>query len=455
MSFVPVATAGLNNWNLILIALEKKINRESYEMWLKPTRFSYLEGKKLFVRIPSSDFQHVGDRYADLIQEAIDDLGLDVDSVTFITPAEDLDPSPSGSIPKQSPLGKAGVRATAQELNQSPSDRTAATQLNPRYRFDSFVIGSGNQFAAAASQAIARSVVERPSKTYNPLFLYGKAGMGKTHLIHAIGNDVKQKQPHSSVVYVSSRNLTDEMMSSYRGIDVLLIDDIQLLTGDKRTQEELFHILKFLRESGKQIVVGSDCPPEELPNVEDQLQSMFKWGMIGDIQPLDLETKVAILQKKVKDEQMQLPSDVASFIASSVWTNVRDLENTLVQLITWCRTRNTEITLTVAQQCLRKFVGTQKQDITIETIQQAVADQFGMSVVDLKQNKISRQIKMPRQLAMYLATQLTEASLIEIGKQFGGKHRSTVIRSIAKFDEYWRMNRNLNKTVSELMDALS
>ncbi len=479
MSFVPTATAVLNYWVRILAALEKKINRQSYETWLKPTRFSHLAGKTLYVRIPSADFQHIGDRYADLIQEAIDNLGLEIETVTFTTPQQDPTtpklredggfaplPSHSPNAPGGSPkLGRGNGAAPQQgpAPEQSRFDWSAASQLNPRYMFDAFVIGSGNQFAMAAAQAVA----ERPSKAYNPLFLYGAVGMGKTHLMHAIGHDVKRRQPHASICYVSGEKFTNEMINSvrydkmtsfrdkFRNVDVLLIDDIQFLAGKERTQEEFFHTFNALHESMKQIVIASDRPPKELADFEDRLRSRFEWGLIADIQPPDLETKVAILQKKAESEQTQLPVDVALFIASNVRTNVRELEGALVRLIAWCSMHGVEITLSVAQQCLKQFIDTQVRKITIETIQRTVAENFGMRVPELKQKNNSRQIVVPRQIAMYLAKQLTEASLPEIGRQFGGKHHTTVMHSIAKIDEQRRSDKDLNRTINKLMETLS
>ena len=482
MSFVPTATAVLNYWVRILAALEKKINRQSYETWLKPTRFSHLEGKKLFVRIPSADFAHVGDRYADLIQEAIDNLGLDVESVTFTTPEQNAPkvredggfapvPSHSQSAPRQSQglsqgqsrLGNPAGASNGPAPEQARFDWSAASQLNPRYQFDAFVIGSGNQFATAASQAVA----ERPSKAYNPLFLYGGVGMGKTHLMHAIGHDVKRRQPHASISYVSGEKFTNEMINSvrydkmtgfrdkFRNVDVLLIDDIQFLAGKERTQEEFFHTFNTLHESMKQIVIASDRPPKELADFEDRLRSRFEWGLIADIQPPDLETKVAILQKKAESEQTQLPTDVAMFIASNIRTNVRELEGALVRLIAWCSMHGVDISLPVTQQCLKQFIDTQVRKITIETIQRTVAEQFGMRVAELKQKNNSRQIVVPRQIAMYLAKQLTEASLPEIGRQFGGKHHTTVMHSISKIDEQRRADKDLNRTINKLMETLS
>jgi len=473
MSFVPTSTAVLNYWVRILAALEKKINRQSYETWLKPTRFSHIAGKTLYVRIPSAEFQHLGEKYADLIQEAIDNLALDIDTVTFTTPAQDPSaprvredggfapvPSHNSNAPRNTrPNGHTNAPAP----EQSRFDWSAASQLNPRYQFDAFVIGSGNQFAMAASQAVA----ERPSKAYNPLFLYGGVGMGKTHLMHAIGHDVKRRQPHASICYVSGEKFTNEMINSvrydkmtsfrdkFRNVDVLLIDDIQFLAGKERTQEEFFHTFNTLHESMKQIVIASDRPPKELADFEDRLRSRFEWGLIADIQPPDLETKVAILHKKAESEQTTLPTDVALFIASNVRTNVRELEGALVRLIAWCSMHGVEITLAVTQQCLKQFIDTQVRKITIEAIQRATAEQFGMRVAELKQKNNSRQIVVPRQIAMYLAKQLTEASLPEIGRQFGGKHHTTVMHSIAKIDEHRRSDKDMNRTINKLMETLS
>ncbi len=481
MSFVPTVSAVLNHWVRILAALEKKINRQSFETWLKPTRYSRVEERTLYVRIPSTDFAHVGDRYGDLIQEAIDNLGLDIDEVKYETPQKDATaprvredggfaplPSHSPNAPRSGSYAPSSLRQPPL-ANQGPGpeqarfDWTSASQLNPRYQFDAFVIGSGNQFAMAAAQAVA----ERPSKAYNPLFLYGGVGMGKTHLMHAVGHDVKRRQPHAAISYVSGEKFTNEMINSvrydkmtgfrdkFRNVDVLLIDDIQFLAGKERTQEEFFHTFNALHESMKQIVIASDRPPKELADFEDRLRSRFEWGLIADIQPPDLETKVAILQKKAEVESATLPTDVALYMASNVRTNVRELEGALVRLIAWCSMHGVEITLPTAQQCLKQFIDTQVRKISIETIQRTVAEQFGMRVAELKQKNNSRQIVVPRQIAMYLAKQLTEASLPEIGRQFGGKHHTTVMHSIGKIDEQRRTDKDLNRTLNKLMETLS
>lgn len=489
MSFAPTVSTVLpmqNAWTRILGALEMKINRQSFHTWLKPTRFSHVSGRTLFVRIPSAQFQHIGDRYADLIQEAIDQQELEVDEVRFVTAEDDPSapktredggfapvPSHSPNAPQNAARQPASTLAPnsnrplppppAPTTEQARFDWNTAAQLNSRYLFENFVIGSGNQFAHAASQAVA----ERPSKAYNPLFLYGGVGMGKTHLMQAIGHEVKRRNPHASIMYVSGEKFTNEMINSvrydrmtgfrdrFRTVDVLLIDDIQFLAGKERTQEEFFHTFNALHESMKQIVIASDRPPKELAGFEDRLRSRFEWGLIADIQPPDLETKVAILQKKAESEQTVLPTDVALFVASNVRTNVRELEGALIRLMAWCSMHHVEITLATTQQCLKQFIDTQVRKITIEAIQRATAEQFGMKISELKQKNNSRQIVVPRQIAMYLAKQMTEASLPEIGRQFGGKHHTTVMHSIAKIDELRRTDKALNSTLSKLMETLN
>ena len=476
MSFVTTPATALNPWIQILAALEKKVNRQSFETWLKPTRYSHIAGRTLYVRIPTEEFQHIGDKYSDLVQEAIDLLHLDFDDVAFVTVQEDPSqppmrpdggfaplPTHAPTAPQQSPSQYQNRRGAPPMEQQGRFDWSTAAQLNSRYTFDNFVIGNGNQFARAASLAVA----ERPSKAYNPLFLYGGVGMGKTHLMHAIGHEVKRRQPIANICYVSAEKFTNEMINSlrndrmtsfrdrFRSVDVLLIDDIQFIAQKERTQEEFFHTFNALHESMKQIVIASDRPPKELAEIEDRLRSRFEWGLIADIQPPDLETKVAILQKKAESEQSNLPTDVAMFIASNVRTNVRELEGALVRLIAWCNHNGMEITLHSTQQCLKQFIDTQVRKITIDAIQKAVAENFAMRVSELKQKNNSRAVVVPRQIAMYLAKNLTEASLPEIGRQFGGKHHTTVMHSIAKIDELRRTDKDLNRTINKLQEILN
>jgi chromosomal replication initiator protein len=454
---VPIPSLTPNPWLRILDALEKKINRHSYDTWLKPTRYSHSSGGTLFVRVPTVEFRSVGDKYADLIQEAVDNLGLEFQEVQFVTPEDD-----PASTPVRHDGGLSAHAAPAHHPAQSRFDWDGAAQLNPRYTFDAFVIGSGNQFAHAACQAVA----ERPSKAYNPLFLYGGVGMGKTHLMQAIGHEIRRRQPQAAICYVSSEKFTNEMINSlrydkmtsfrdkFRNVDVLLVDDIQFLAQKERTQEEFFHTFNALHESMKQIVIASDRPPKELAEVEDRLRSRFEWGLIADIQPPDLETKVAILQKKAEQEKVTLPTDVALYIASNIRSNVRELEGALIRLVAHSSLIGAEITLPYAQQVLKNFIDSQARKVTIESIQKGVAEQFGLRLVEIKAKNNSRAIVYPRQIAMYLAKHLTEASLPEIGRQFGGKHHTTVLHSVEKIDTVRKTDKDLNRLINKLTEQL-
>src|SRR6266436_31296 len=455
-----------NPWVRVLDALEKKVNRHSYETWLKPTRYSHAANGILFVRIPTAEFRHVGDKYADLIQEALDNLELGYQDVKFVTAEDDPSNTPvrhNGGLSAPSSNAAAGPQAVpGLHPAQGRFDWDSAAQLNPRYTFDAFVIGSGNQFAHAACQAVA----ERPSKAYNPLFLYGGTGMGKTHLMQAIGHEIKRRTPQAAICYVSSEKFTNEMINSlrydkmisfrdkFRTVDVLLVDDIQFLAQKERTREEFFHTFNALHESMKQIVIASDRPPKELAEVEDRLRSRFEWGLIADIQPPDLETKVAILQKKAEQERVTLPTDVALYVASNIRSNVRELEGALIRLVAHSSLIGAEITLPYAQQVLKNFIDSQARKVTIESIQKAAAEQFGLRLVEIKAKNNSRAIVYPRQIAMYLSKHLTEASLPEIGRQFGGKHHTTVMHSVDKIEGLRKNDKDLNRLLNKLTEQL-
>jgi chromosomal replication initiator protein len=448
-----------NPWMQIKGALEKKVNRHTYDTWFKPTRFSHDADGKLFVSVPSPEFCTIGERYNDLILEAIENLGMIYNDVEFVpTPAEPAPPAPS-MLRHNGGLTPAPVRPPA----QSRFDFDGAAQLNPRYTFSGFVIGSGNQFAHAAALAVAAA----PGKAYNPLFLYGGVGMGKTHLMQAIGHEVKLRLPDSSIVYLSAERFTNEMINSikhdkmvsfrdrFRGVDVLLIDDIQFLAGKERTQEEFFHTFNALHDCNKQIVIASDRPPKELADIEDRLRSRFEWGLIADIQPPDLETKIAILQKKAESENVALPNDVCQFIASNIRSNVRELEGALIRLVAYGSLTGVPINLQTAQQVLKNIIDQQSRKVTIEAIQKAVTEQFGLRLPEIKVKNNSRQIVFPRQIAMYLCKHLTEASLPEIGRQFGGKHHTTVLHSIEKINEQRKEDKDLNRMLNKLTEQLS
>ena len=459
MSLSTVTAATANPWVRILDSLEKKVNRHSYDTWLKPTRYSHARGNILVVRVPTAEFRQIGDRYGDLIREAIEKLELKFEDVEFVTVEEE----PSSTAVRHDGGFAPSPAAPGARPAQARFDWDSAAQLNPKYTFDAFVIGAANQFAHAA----ARAVAERPSKAYNPLFLYGGVGMGKTHLMQAIGHEVKKRQPQSAICYLTSEKFTNEVIHSlrydkmasfrdrFRNVDVLLVDDIQFLRQKERTQEEFFHTFNALHDSLKQIVIASDRPPKELAEIEDRLRSRFEWGLIADIQPPDLETKVAILQKKAELERVPLPTDVALFIASNIRSNVRELEGALIRLVAYTSLTGAPLTLQTAQQVLKSIIDAQTRRVTIDSIQKAVAEQFGLRVADIKAKNNSRPIVYPRQVAMYLAKHLTEASLPEIGRQFGGKHHTTVMHSVEKIEQVRKADKDLNRMLNKLTEILS
>jgi len=449
---VPSTSLPHNPWIRILDALEKKINRHSYDTWLKPTRFSHANGGILFIRVPTVEFRHVGDKYADLIQEAIDNLGLEYQDVKFVTPDDDPAATPVRHDGGLSNLSVVSPSVTG-PTSQGRFDWDGAAQLNPRYTFDAFVIGSGNQFAHAACQAVA----ERPSKAYNPLFLYGGVGMGKTHLMQAIGHEIKKRLPQAAICYVSSEKFTNEMINSlrydkmtsfrdkFRNVDVLLVDDIQFLAQKERTQEEFFHTFNALHESMKQIVIASDRPPKELAEVEDRLRSRFEWGLIADIQPPDLETKVAILQKKAEQEKVTLPTDVALYVASNIRSNVRELEGALKKVLAFARFNARELSLDLAKEALRDILNVASRQVSVEGIQKTVAEYFKIKISDMHSKKRNRNVARPRQVAMALAKDLTQMSLPEIGEAFGNRDHTTVLHACRTIASLRKQDTGLNR----------
>jgi chromosomal replication initiator protein len=455
--------ASANPWVRVLDALEKKVNRNSYETWLKPTRYDHAQGAVLFVRVPNPEFCHIGERYGDLISEAMDDLGMEFLDVEFVTEEEPQGKGKAVQADKAHNESPASLeKSVASPAQQQRFDWDGAAQLNPKYTFADFVTGAGNQFAHAAALAVG----ERPSKAYNPLFLYGGVGMGKTHLMQAIGHEIKKRQPEKSICYVSSERFTNDMINAlryskmtgfrdkYRNMDVLLVDDIQFLVNKERTQEEFFHTFNALHECMRQIVIASDRPPKELAEIEDRLRSRFEWGLIADIQPPDLETKVAILQKKAETDQVMLPTDVALFIASNIRSNVRELEGALIRVTAYASLTGGEINLQTTQEVLKNLIDSQVRRISIESIQKAVSEQFGLRPTEIKAKNNSRVIVFPRQIAMYLAKHLTDASLPEIGRQFGGKHHTTVLHSVDKIEQARKTDKDLNRVINKLTESL-
>jgi chromosomal replication initiator protein len=436
----------MNPWENILQHMERRVNPHSFATWFRPTKQEGANNGKLVVRVPSRPFRkRLTETYGELLQAVLVEVGMADTQLEFVCETEPVAVANPASV-KQTRLDFEAVDH----------------QLNPRYTFDTFVVGGSNQFAHAASLAVA----EAPSKAYNPLYLYGGVGMGKTHLMQAIGHMVKARNPALRLTFISAEKFTNEVINSlrfdrmvsfrdrFRSVDVLMVDDIEFIAGKERTQEEFFHTFNALHELQKQIVLSSDCPPKEIAAIEERLRSRFEWGLIADIQPPDLETKIAILQKKAETERFQLPGDVAEFIARSIKSNVRELEGALTRIMAYASLTGTPVNLSTAQAALRNIIATQEKKVTIELIQKRVGEQFGLRDQDLKVRSNSKAIAYPRQIAMYLVKQLTHASLPEIGRQFGGKHHTTVLHSINKIETLRHTDKDLNRTLSRLLDSL-
>jgi chromosomal replication initiator protein len=434
----------MNLWDKILQHTERRVNPHSFATWFRPTRLERSDEDRLVVRVPTRLFcKRLTETYGQLLQAVLTELGRpQLQLEFFCAEAEPI------TVNAPSPQAKLDFDA----VNH---------QLNPRYTFESFIVGASNQFAHAAAMAVA----DQPSKSYNPLFLYGGVGLGKTHLMQAIGHTLKRRNPSLRLTYISAEKFTNEVIASirlermaafrdrFRNMDVLMVDDIQFIATRERTQEEFFHTFNALYDQQKQIVISSDCPPKEISSIEERLRSRFEWGLIADIQPPDLETKIAILQKKAESERVQIPDEVAEYIARAIKSNIRELEGALIRLMAYASLTGAVINLPTAQQVLKNIIETQEKKVTIEQIQKRVGEHFGLRAQDLKVRSNSKQIAFPRQVAMFLVKQLTSASLPEIGRQFGGKHHTTVLHSINKIELLRQSDKDLNKTINRLLDA--
>jgi chromosomal replication initiator protein len=431
-----------NTWDRVLGKIETRVNPHSFSTWFRPTYFVQEDSASLFVRVPNTWFaEWLRTNYLSVIQDALREIERPGLAVEFV--AERGSPSASKTASREH------ERAVPADGDASPG------WLNPRYTFEKFVVSSCNQFAHAAATAVA----EQPSRTYNPLYVYGGVGLGKTHLMQAIGNRLARRG-NARMKYISTEQFMNELINAirfertfafkekYRSVDLLLIDDIQFLAGKERTQEEFFHTFNALYDAQKQIVITSDCPPREIPTLEERLRSRFEWGLIADIQPPDLETKIAILRKKAEAEGASLPDDVALFIATNSKSNIRELEGSLIRVVAYASMAGREVTLDLAKDTLKDLLVLESPAVTVETIQKLVADHFNLKVTELKSKTNSQQIAFPRQVAMYLCHKMTECSLPEIGRRFGGKHHSTVIHAIKKID----LKREREKEFDRLVD---
>jgi chromosomal replication initiator protein len=472
-----------NIWEEILSRVQAKVNRHSFYTWFKPTSFVADDGSTVTVRVPNALFKDwITKHYSGVIAEALDEVRRTDALVNFVaTGSPEAEarvpaplpraPEPTRNIAPGTGTPEPGTRTSelgTRNLEPAIDDPlppvlpTSSAGLNPRYTFDTFIVGSSNQFAHAACRAVA----EAPSRSYNPLFIYGGVGLGKTHLMHAIGHYVLLHDRNLVLTYISSERFMNEMINAvrydrlidfrerYRSVDVLLVDDVQFLAGKEGTQNEFFHTFNALYDSQKQIVLSSDCPPHEIEQLEERLRSRFEWGLIADIQSPDLETKIAILKKKAEAEAVPLPDSVAIYIAGRIKSNIRELEGSLIRLIAYASLTGRELSVDLAQEVLRNVKEHEEKAITIDHIQKFVSDYYQLKLADLKSRNNSKSIAMPRQVAMYLCKNLTHASLPEIGRSFGGKHHSTVIHSIRKVEALRKHDTQFNTLLNSFLESL-
>ncbi len=443
-------------WEQVKGWLAVKLSERAYQNWISRTTLGSLHDGELTVRVPDEPTEAwIRQEYSASIRSAIQELNLPIRKVLY-----EIDSLPA--IAAAAHAASSEMTANGHPHSAEPVFEKTATWLNPRLTFETYVVGSSNQLAHAAAQAVAKM----PSRSYNPLFIYGGVGIGKTHLMHAIGRSLLDNFAGLNVVYTSSERFMNEMITSikldrmslfhrhYRSADVLLIDDIHVIAGKERTQEEFFHTFNDLYDHQKQIVISSDSVPSQLPGLVERLRSRFEWGLMVDVQAPDLETKMAILDKKAESEGMALPQDVRIFIATKTKSNVRELEGALTRLIAVSSVTGQPITLAMAHQTLKHLNTGSERKISVESILRAVGERFNLQPAQLKMKSNTQQIAYPRQIAMYLVKDLTHASLPEIGRYFGGKHHTTVLHSIHKIEELRQQNEDLNNLIHSLTDSL-
>jgi chromosomal replication initiator protein len=452
-------------------ALARRLSKQAFETWFRPLRVTRSQSEPLLrISVPNSAVRDwIIAQYSDALQESLVELQIDNCRIEWSTPQLEkegrarLVPAESGisSLPSE----RQERSSTSEELEMPQLPDIPSSPLNGKYTFASFVVASCNRFAHAAAQAVA----ETPGKTYNPLYLYGGVGLGKTHLIQALGHAIKQSNPRLQVAYLSLERFMNELINAirygydktqvfrerYRSIDVLLIDDVQFIAGKERTQEEFFHTFNALYDGQKQIVLTSDCPPREIPEIEERLHSRFEWGLIADIEPPDLETKVAILRRKAELQRVDLPDDVALFLAGNSKHNIRELEGSLVRVLAMASLRGLPVSKALAQEAMRSVSRSSDENpISIPRIQKAVADYYKISVDNLRSRSNMRTVLVPRQVAMYLCKRLTKKSYPEIARQFGGKHHTTVIHSVEKINRLIDSDRELDTLVKRLIGSM-
>ncbi len=429
-------------WQETLRRIEGRLSKPTYELYLKNMMPVALHGDTFVFAVPSRHAKEwIESRHAGLIHSALQEVLARVVSIQ-LTVVEDAAPAQAPSAPVRAPEG---------------------LPLSPKYTFDTFVIGSGNRFAHAAAMAVA----EAPARAYNPLFIYGGVGLGKTHLLQAIGHHVIHSKHLHRVAYISSEKFTNELINAirddrtlefrtkYRSVDVLLIDDIQFLAGKERTQEEFFHTFNTLHEASRQIIITSDRPPKEIPTLEDRLRSRFEWGLIADIQPPDVETRIAILRKKAEMDGLSVPDEVAEFIAQRIQSNIRELEGALVRVVAYASLTRAPITVDLAAEILKELLpASPNRPVTIQMIQKATAEHFGLRVEEMRAKRRTKGIAFPRQVAMYLARELTDASLPRIGEEFGGRDHTTVMHACDRVKAALAKDAYFAAGLKKLVDSL-
>ena len=442
-------------WEKTLNIIKGELTEVSFNTWIKSCEPLCISANTIKISVPNSFTQDILEkRYKDLVINSIEVACSKTYNLEFLIASEIQDAEELEEKTKQ---------PKKDNMTVVVNDEMSST-LNPKYTFNSFVIGNSNRFAHAASLAVAES----PAKAYNPLFIYGGVGLGKTHLMHAIGHYILQNNPNAKVVYVSSEKFTNELINAikddkneefrtkYRSVDVLLIDDIQFIAGKERTQEEFFHTFNTLHEANKQIILSSDRPPKEIPTLEDRLRSRFEWGLIADIQAPDFETRMAILKKKADVEKLDVPNEVMVYIATKIKSNIRELEGALIRIVAYSSLTNRDITVDLASEALKDIISNkQNKNITIDIIQDVVAAYFNLRVEDLKSQRRTRNVAYPRQIAMYLSRKLTDMSLPKIGEEFGGRDHTTVIHAYEKISESLNNDESLQHTINDITKKLT
>jgi len=439
-------------WEIVLDIIKAKVSKPSFETWLQATEAMIVNNNFIITTPDEFTRDWLINKYRNLIKEALEQITGNEYQLLFLLPSEN-----------ENIINETNFNENINNIIENKNLNETSARLNPKYTFDTFVIGANNRFAHAAALAVA----ELPAKSYNPLFIYGGVGLGKTHLMHAIGHYVLQNNPQTKIAYISTEKFTNEFINSiienqtlefrnkYRNIDVLLIDDIQFLVGKEQTQEEFFHTFNALHEANKQIVISSDRPPKDIPTLEDRLRSRFEWGLLTDIQPPDLETRMAILKKKARAEQLQISEEVINYIANQVHSNIRELEGALIRVVAYSSLVNRDMNIELAQLALKDIISpTGQKKLTIYDIQQIVARHYNLKVEDLTAKKRTKELSYPRQIAMYLARELTDQSLPKIGEEFGGRDHTTVMHAYEKITAELKINHQLEKTIANLKEKI-